>query len=292
MDVSVIIVNYNTLKMTSECIESVIKYTEGISYEIILVDNASKDGSREYFEKDSRIKYVYSEKNLGFGRANNLGYSIATGDFIFFLNSDTLLIDNSIAHFYNVASQRCQLACYGGTLIDREGEHIHSFGKFPSLRGFIKQYCNSYLTLLSKKDKFPVLNEDTIIPVDYITGADLFIPRWLIEKYGLFNEAFFMYYEETELQKRYSLNGYHSYLIPSINIIHLEGKSFSGKSLIRLQRVLKGSMIYSKLCFSRWEYILFRICTLLLNIPKILIYPGKIKERIQTFAVLLIRSDK
>ena len=96
MDVSVIIVNYNTYELTSACIESIIKNTTNISYEIIVVDNASTDGSKDRFETDSRIKYIYSEKNGGFGYGNNRGIEIAKGDYLFLLNSDTLLVNNAI----------------------------------------------------------------------------------------------------------------------------------------------------------------------------------------------------
>ena len=89
MDVSVIIVNYNTQGLTSDCIESIIAQTSAVEYEIILVDNASTDGSKEVFAQDKRIKYIYSDQNLGFGRANNLGIREAKGRYLFFLNSDT-----------------------------------------------------------------------------------------------------------------------------------------------------------------------------------------------------------
>mgnify|MGYP001540893004 CR=1 FL=1 len=87
MDVSVIIVNYNTQGLTSDCIESIIAQTSAVEYEIILVDNASTDGSKEVFAQDKRIKYIYSDQNLGFGRANNLGIREAKGRYLFFLNS-------------------------------------------------------------------------------------------------------------------------------------------------------------------------------------------------------------
>lgn len=76
MDVSVIIVNYNTRKITINCIDSIFAQTSGLEFEVILVDNASTDGSKEWFEKDDRITYIYSKKNLGFGCANNLGYAL------------------------------------------------------------------------------------------------------------------------------------------------------------------------------------------------------------------------
>lgn len=83
LDVSIIIVNYNTLQITQNCIDSVVEKTKGIQYEIILVDNASTDGSKEFFEKDNRVKYIYSEKNGGFGYGNNLGMKIAKGNISF-----------------------------------------------------------------------------------------------------------------------------------------------------------------------------------------------------------------
>lgn len=85
MDVSIIIVNYNTYDLTSACVQSIIDYTNGLSYEIIVVDNASTDGSKEKFENDTRIRYIYSKKNGGFGYGNNLGIAVAKGDYFFLI---------------------------------------------------------------------------------------------------------------------------------------------------------------------------------------------------------------
>ena len=95
MDVSVIIVNYNTRKLTGECIDSIFEKTSGITFEVIVVDNASQDDSIEIFRKDPRIIFIENTENQGFGKANNLGIKYATGRNILFLNSDTLLINNA-----------------------------------------------------------------------------------------------------------------------------------------------------------------------------------------------------
>ena len=108
MDVSVIIVNYNTLGLTSDCIESIIAQTSTVEYEIILVDNASTDGSKEVFAQDKRIKYIYSDRNLGFGRANNLGIREAKGRYLFFLNSDTILLNNAVKLFFDYCGKYSQ----------------------------------------------------------------------------------------------------------------------------------------------------------------------------------------
>src|SRR5690554_917255 len=96
MDVSIIIVNYNTCKLTQECINSIYEYTSEISFEVIVVDNASHDESKEFLSKDTRINYLYQTSNLGFGKANNVGLTYATGKYVFFLNSDTYLTCNII----------------------------------------------------------------------------------------------------------------------------------------------------------------------------------------------------
>ena len=96
MDVSIIIVNYNTKNLTLQCIDSIYEKTIGVSFEIIIVDNNSTDGSQELLSQDNRIVFVEAGENLGFGKANNLGVEKSNGKFIFFLNSDTILVNNAI----------------------------------------------------------------------------------------------------------------------------------------------------------------------------------------------------
>ncbi|MCD8182770.1 MAG: glycosyltransferase [Bacteroides sp.] len=93
VDVSIIIINYNTKELTLNCINSLFEQTSGVTFEVILVDNASTDGSVELFSNDERICFVSSKENLGFGRANNLGYNIANGNFIFFIEFRYFIIE-------------------------------------------------------------------------------------------------------------------------------------------------------------------------------------------------------
>lgn len=138
LDVSVIIINYNTLKMTDECICSVIEKTSGISYEIILVDNASTDGSKEFFSNDPRVTYIYNDENLGFGRANNRGIEIASGKYLLLLNSDTLLLNNAVRLFFNYFENYGDaqaIGALGCVLKDPCGNPVHSGGLFPTYKG-------------------------------------------------------------------------------------------------------------------------------------------------------------
>lgn len=222
MDVSIIIVNYNTYKLTSECIDSVIKYTSCIMYEIILVDNGSKDGSKEYFGNNKQIKYVYSEENLGFGRANNLGAKIASGKYLFFLNSDTLLTSNAILQFYKNMERDANIAAIGAQLIWPNNTLQESFFSFPSL-GLILKDCFGLISHTPKINK----NNKSIIFLKnkFISGADLFITHELFNRIGGFYPGFFMYYEETDLQYRIKKRNLKIAFNPNIKIIHYNGGS-------------------------------------------------------------------
>lgn len=227
MDVSVIIVNYNTLELTKNTIESVLKKTEGLNYEVILVDNASTDGSVEYFENNykEKIIFIQNRENLGFGKANNKGIEIAKGKYIFLLNSDTLLINNAIKILFDFMEQNIECGVCGGNLYDRDNKPVHSFKKelvnIYSDFDFIKNFILKFI--YKKRMDFNYTNKN--IEVGYITGADMFIRKKMLEKVGIFDSDFFMYFEETELTARIKSSGKKIISVPQAKIIHLEGKS-------------------------------------------------------------------
>ena len=286
MDVSIIIVNYNTREMTAECIESVFRMTVGIEFEVILVDNASTDGSKEYFEQDSRITYIYNEENVGFGRANNKGYGYASGKYIFLLNSDTLLLNNAVKLFFDFAERMdSNIACLGCSLVDHNNQPMHSYGFFPTLRRHILNIIVNYIPGFSIPVGIVPDDAPDSFPVEYITGADLFIRRNVIERCGFFDPAFFMYYEETDLQKRYAEQGFHSILIHTPQIMHIHLK-VRKRALRPLLLPIEGSYIYYRKHFHRCKYYLVRLFYLLL-IPKVIIYPDTMEEKKKLIKLLV-----
>ena len=271
VDVSIIIVNYNTLKMTQECIDSVFKNTTGLEFEVILVDNGSTDGSMEHFSKDSRIHYIYNNENLGFGRANNLGYAQAKGDFIFLLNSDTYLLNNAIyllwKGFMDANEIKRDVACAGTMLLNKEGEIVHSYAKFPSkLRSILDASIYVLLWKLHLLNAMPSTNNyhyDTFkvnktFDVDYITGADLMVRRDVADKYGLFDSDFFMYGEETEMEYRFMKHGLRRIIVQGLEIVHLEGKSNAKHSPKRTTMVMRSHFLYFKKTSGKIAYTIFR----------------------------------
>lgn len=226
MDVSIIIINYNTLEMTRACINSIFEKTNDISFEVILVDNNSNDGSKSYFEKDSRIKYVYNDANLGFGRANNVGLKYAEGRNILFLNSDTLLVNNAIKILSNYLDDNILVGVCGGNLYNEDLSPNMSFVRhYPSLSWEIDLLFHGIPSRLLKYDKSMFNYSDLPSTVAYIWGADIMIKKELLDRYGSFDKDFFMYFEETELCYRLAKQGYKIMSVPQAKIIHLNGKS-------------------------------------------------------------------
>lgn len=260
IDVSVIIVNYNTYQVTKNCIDSIFEYTSDISIEVILVDNNSQDLSYIKFRDDERIKYLFQTDNLGFGKANNIGYKEARGKYIFLLNSDTLLRSNAIKEFYDyMENSPYEVACIGTLLKDIDGNIIHSYGKFPTIWTFFEWY--TVLGCIYRPFKKILINQSKASNiVDYITGADLFIRKDIVNTYGLFDPDFFMYYEETELQFRYHKLGYKCVIIEEPQIIHLENysmnKVYNSNTLKKTNILIKSNLLYIRKCYSRNLYYL------------------------------------
>lgn len=214
--VSIIIVNYNTLAMTRACIESVRKLTEDLDYEIILVDNASTDGSREFFSADTGLKYIYNDENLGFGRANNRGLEQACGRNVLFLNSDTLLWGNAVKILSDYLDSHKRVGACGGNLFTRSGGPNQSY--MPFRPGIISELARFFEI---KPKGFNRLGFP--IRVGFVSGADLMVKKEVLDRVGAFDERFFLYFEETELCSRIAGAGYSIMSVPKAEITHFGG---------------------------------------------------------------------
>lgn len=232
MDVSIILVTYNTLSMTVECINSIIKFTEGLSYEIILVDNASHDGSKEYFEKSSQITYIYNNNNLGFGVANNIAIKHSHGRNVLFLNTDTLLRNNAIKILSDFLDSNPQAGACGGNLYDTNGFPSYSFCKwFPSLKEQFDCLTHRIISRILFCGNFCFNKTKRTMEVAYVTGADLMVKRKALNECGLFDSRFFLYFEETELCYRIRKCGYKIFSVPEAQITHFGGSTIKSVNI-------------------------------------------------------------
>jgi GT2 family glycosyltransferase len=246
-DVSVIVVSYNTSALTRDTLRSVFEHTSGIDFEVIVVDNASQDGSAADIRAEfPRVRLLALTENLGFGRANNRGMEVARGRNLFLLNPDTLLHDNAVKTLSDWLDANPGCGVCGGNLIDEQGRPEHSFLRM--LPGPAAQW-NSLLGGLPSLVRYGRNREynHTRRPMDvgYITGADMMVRASVIAEVGGFDPDFFLYYEETELTARIRRAGYRVVSIPSVKITHLSRKS-PIENEARSRRILQGWELYMR----------------------------------------------
>jgi len=252
--ISFVIVNYNTKKMTYTTIQSIIQKCKSCSYEIVLVDNNSKDGSKKLFtelsSKIKNLKYIYNNCNSGFGQANNIGVTHSCGDYIYILNSDTILQTENIEKIIDTKFNQYTSVAVLATKVQYEDEtlqpNVQNFtslktvllrllkiGQFvrnnkmllnfliylPVKPNYIKTYLENF-----KKERYEEL-------IDWASGCSLIIRREVYDKLGGFDEDFFMYTEDEELCYRVHKIGYKIVYTSDILITHFEGKSNRNKSI-------------------------------------------------------------
>ncbi|WP_426350480.1 glycosyltransferase family 2 protein [Alloiococcus sp. CFN-8] len=234
MDLSIIIVSYNTSEMTAKAVSSVIDTVKSYSYEIIVVDNDSKDNSpkilKELFE--DKIILIENKENLGFSRANNMGIRMARGEYILLLNSDTIAHDKAIDAALAFAKQVDGIGAVGAKILLKDGTLDKACKRgFPTPWNSLSYSLK--LDKLFKRSKFfggyhlTHISEEEISDVDCIMGAFMLLPSSVIEKVGLLDEDFFMYGEDIDWCYRIIKAGYKIIYYPKSVITHYKKASFN-----------------------------------------------------------------
>ncbi len=285
IDVSIIIVNYNTKQLLANCIQSIYGQTDKIYYEVIVVDNASSDGSEEYIRLQfPNVIWINSRENIGFGRANNLGVSQATGKYLFLLNSDTILKNNAILMFYQYMESYAKIdkiGAIGCWLLDNGDNLNFSCGEFPTPRSEFSYIWKKIV----KRKPMALATKD----VDFITGADLFLPKDVFRKMGGFDSNIFMYYEETDLQYRMTKSNLKRRIIMGPQIVHLEGGSFikKGLSFNRFMMSQTSFNYYIRKHYSGFAYYWFRVSLITIRLLLFITTDWSIKEKLKAYMLVL-----
>lgn len=239
MDVSIILINYNTKQLTIDCINSIVEKSSGFDYEILLIDNKSADDSLEAFSRLNYpcLKVIENDDNEGTSRAFNKCAKVAKGKYVFWLNTDTILVNNAIYELFNYMEHNSKCGIAGGNLFNKENKPAFSFRKrILDLKEERrdKSLCHQLrMTIIKKMPKYMHNYSSSPKRVSHVSGADMMIRTSLFNTIGYFNENIFMYAEETDFEYRMLKNTDNSsYSVPSAKIIHLEGQSFEkNKSL-------------------------------------------------------------
>jgi O-antigen biosynthesis protein len=242
---SVIIVNYNVKHFLGQCLYSVQKSVKGLDAEIIVVDNHSTDGSIEYLQPSFPcVKFVVNGANTGFSKACNKGLSHAKGEFILFLNPDTIIAEDSFERCIAFFDAHPDCGALGVKMIDGSGKFLkESKRSFPSpLTSLYKLFGLARLFPKSKlfaRYHLGHLDKNKDHEVDVLAGAFMMIRRKVLDEVGSFDEIFFMYGEDVDLSYRIQKAGYKNYYFCGTTIIHFKGES-----------TRRGSMNYVKMFYN------------------------------------------
>lgn len=237
MDVSVIMINYNTFDLTKDALDSIFARTQGLAYEIILVDNLSPDGSGEKLRDlfGDKIVYLQSGGNLGTSKAFNLGLKHATGKYILWLNTDILIKENFIKKLFDYMESDPKCGVCGGNLLDFRGRPVDSFRRAFENVGTMRRRYSIFINLLLKfpHRRFGYNYSNKPRRVAWVGGADMMVRRSIFDQIGGLDEVIFMYAEEMEFQYRVTkFTDYTIMSVPWAHMYHLENGSIMPKRKI------------------------------------------------------------
>ncbi|PQJ10418.1 hypothetical protein CJD36_010595 [Flavipsychrobacter stenotrophus] len=244
MMVSVVLINYNTFRITSDCIRSVIAQTLQVPYEIILVDNASpNDNPDDFLLEFPSIKLIKSPENGGFAKGNNLGIQQAKGNIILLLNSDTILTEDSISISANYLSTRPQAGPLGVKLVYPDGKLQHTARKFRSVKNELLDLLRPLLMLMPYRKRAALMlnqyfNGDMDTECDWVSGAYMMFHSKLmalLPNHKL-DERFFMYGEDQLWCYEFRVLGYPSYYLSGTTVVHINNASTSPSKQLQLLR--------------------------------------------------------
>lgn len=229
-DLSIIIVNWNSVEYLRECVASIFANATGISFEVMVVDNASFDGSGEMLRREfPQVLFIQSEQNLGFSKANNLAYERSSGSSLLFLNPDTVILNAAVAMMYSHLNSSARIGAVGcGVLNTDHSLQTHYVQAFPTI-------LNQVLVSEFAKRMFPksklwglrsILEYDgRPVIVEVLAGSCVMVKRAVFEQAGRFDEVYFMYSEDVSLCYAIRKCGYEIHYVRDASVIHHGGKS-------------------------------------------------------------------
>lgn len=274
MDISILILNYNTKALLEQCLNSIKSNARNIQYEIIVVDNNSSDGSVEYIEQHfSGLTIIANKHNAGFTKANNQAAKLAKGRNLLILNSDTIIHPNSLDALVEYLNASPNVAIVGSKLKNPDGSLQLSCGIYPNL---YNQFL--YRTFISRIfPNNPILgvyqyggwDYSTTRLVDWVTGACLLIRKEIFERIGGFDENIFMFYEDVDLCFRVKKLGHNIVFFPDAEITHIQGGSWKNYRETPISHGCKSALYFFKKHYPYWQsYVLklFLIVEILLSI--------------------------
>jgi hypothetical protein len=242
MDLSILIVNWNARDLLLDCLRSVYRTLRGVTFEVLVVDNGSRDGSVAAVRRAyPPVRLIENEQNVGFARANNQAMRASRGRYVLLLNSDTVVRPGALSGLVRFADRHPEVGIAGSRLVNPNGSLQPSWARFPS---FWSEALDRNV-----RHRVPMAREPWAYEVDWVGGACLLARREAIEQVGLLDEGFFMYSEEADWCYRMVQHGWKVAYLETAEVIHLGG----GSSRMRSD-AMAVELYRSKLRFFRKHY--------------------------------------
>jgi GT2 family glycosyltransferase len=256
MDVSIIIINYKTFRLTSQCIDSILKFTKGVSFEIILVENGTAEFTIENTSHwGAAVKLIVSEDNLGFAKGNNLGIVEAMGKYILLVNSDTLLQSDAVSLLYNYLEKNQEVGVVSPRVIYPGGEHQSVAQRFPSVKYKLIELLRIQKFLAPQKAGKLLLgsffDHRQNIDVDWVWGTFFMFRNDILNQLPnkKLDDTYFMYCEDMQWCMDIKKLGYRIHFCADAEIIHLMGASNGKKDTLMQQN----GLMFMQRNYKSWE---------------------------------------
>lgn len=282
MQVSIIIITYNTKELIQKSLDELFKIKQDLDWEIIFVDNNSKDGTKEYLKEsqnnNNNIKIIFNNQNLGFAKAVNLGVKTAKGDYILLLNSDAFINQEQIKELLGVLELDSKIGIVAPQLLNTDGSIQPSFGNFPSIVTMIfyllrldKIFPWGMVVYPNSASWISAFGGMTMRNSDWVSGACILIKKQIFDKVGLFDENYFMGVEDIDFCYRVRLAGYKIMYIPQIKILHYH--QYTSKKLskkLAIIKVVNNSLMYFYRKFHPGSFLRYYVFVFLTGIKNII----------------------
>ncbi len=276
MKLTIAIVSYNAKEYLLGCLRSIENGTKGIEYEVIVVDNASKDpGTKEVRQEFPKISMIENKRNVGFSAANNQAIKLAKGEYVLLLNHDTKVSEGSLLKLVEFLDKHPEAGACGAKVLNSDGTVQHQCKRgFPTP---LSTLCHmSGLNRVFPGNKLfghylmTYLDTEKVAEVDALSGACMLIRRKILEDIGGMDESFFLYGEDIDVCYRIKEKGWKIFYVPSSRIVHFGGvgsRSMSYRSIREFYRSMK--LFYNKHYSRKYPKLLKSLVFLGINLKMV-----------------------
>lgn len=262
MELSIVIVNWKVKDLLWNCLDSIFAQKGPGYFEVIVVDNRSDDGSVEMIRREfPQVKLIRNESNVGFARACNQGIRVAEGRFIFILNPDTLVKSNTLRNIINFMESNPKVAIGGCYIYYPDGRIQTSFYRFTRLKNLLGRTLLLYSFLPKTRFTAPLFVDclDSSKSVERVCGGAMVVRREAFEEVGLFDESFFLYYEDEDLCFRMKQKGWMVTSIPNTKIVHHHSQSAKKNEAQAIFSSYRSQFIFYKKFHPLHKVLVFRV---------------------------------